>query len=226
GVKTNVDSSALKKVLRELGEVLGQLGEDERPGVKQDDADLGRVYAPKAARTRAHEVVQLCDGFDAGKPAASDHEREERAAELGVRLNVRFFERMDGVVSQDQGIAKVLEGHGVLGKPRLAHEARDVADRNDEVIVFELVRPRTKAGARRHGLIFEVDRLHLPRVEVGVRAEPADRPDRVEDSDTPRNDLGQHRLKHKVVLLADQPYLDARVVSQELLERAGRVDTA
>src|SRR5439155_23529529 len=61
GVKTNVDSSALKKVLRELGEVLGQLGEDERPGVKQDDADLGRVYAPKAARTRAHEVGQLWD---------------------------------------------------------------------------------------------------------------------------------------------------------------------
>jgi len=51
---------------------------------------------------------------------------------------------MDGVVSQDQGIAKVLEGHGVLGKPRLAHEARDVPTANDEVIVFELVRPRRK----------------------------------------------------------------------------------
>jgi hypothetical protein len=114
----------------------------------------------------------------------------------------------------------------VLGKPRLAPEARDVADRDDKVIVFELVGPRTKAGARRHGLVFEVDRLHLPRVEIGVRTESADRRDRVEDSDAPRNDLRQHRLKHKVVLLADQPHLDARIVSQKLLERDGRVDAA
>src|SRR5919109_745798 len=183
GVETNVDSSALKEFLREAGEVLGQLGEDERPGVKQDDADLGRVDAPEAPRACPHEVVQLCDGFDTGEPAAGDHECEERAAELGVRLDVRFFERMDGMVPQEQSIPEVLERQGVLGEPRLAPEARDVTDRNDKVIIFELVGPRTKAGAHRHGLAVKINRLRLPSVEVGVRAESADRRDCVEDSD-------------------------------------------
>jgi len=108
---------------------------------------------PEAAGTRAHEVVSSANGFDAENPPPATTKREERAAELGSDSMSASSSAMDGVVSQDQGIAKVLEGHGVLGKPRLAHEVVMLPTAMTRWIVFELVRPRTKAGARRHGLI-------------------------------------------------------------------------
>src|SRR5262249_40084536 len=53
------------------------------------------------------------------------------------------------------------------------------------------------------------------------RAEPADRRDRVEEADAPRDDFRQHGLEDHVVLAADQPQLHhalAQLARQELLE--------
>src|SRR2546430_17051190 len=73
----------------------------------------------------------------------------------------------------------------------------------------------------------EIDLVHGARIEVRARAEAPDRRDRVEDSDTAGDHLGEHRLEDDVVVAADEPELDAAVPDlalQDLLEGQRRVD--
>src|SRR5256885_334518 len=117
----------------------------------------------------------------------------------------------------------------VLGEPGLTREARDVAERDHEVVVLERALARAEARRRRHTLPVEIDLVHGTRVEVRARAEAPDRRDRVEDSDTAGDHLGEHRLEDDVVVAADEPELDAAVPDlalQELLEGQRRVDAA
>ena len=88
--------------------------------MKQNDLDLRRVDATKAPRDGADEVVQLGHRFHAREPAAGDHERKQRAAELSVRFDIGFFEGVDHVVAQDQRVAEILEGKGMLREATLA----------------------------------------------------------------------------------------------------------
>ena len=225
-VEAELDTALLQKLLRERREALRQLGQDEVTRVQQDDLDLVAVDVPEAARALADEVVHLGDGLDAGESTARHHEREERAPDLEIALDVRLFQHVDDVVAQHQRVAEVLEGQRVLGEAGLAREARHVAERDDEVVVLERQRPRPEAGAHGDDLVLEVDRLHRACVEVRARAEPADRRNDVEDPDAPGDDLGEHGLEHEVVVLVDERDLDVRVVLQELLEGDGGVDAA
>src|SRR5438876_278367 len=226
GVQPDLDTPAPEQSLRKSGEVIGQLGQDQRTGVEEDDPDCSWVDATEAARHPANEVVQLRHRLDAREPAAGDYEGEQRTAHLGVRFDVRFFEGVDDVIAQDEPVAEVLEGQRVLLKPRLTGKARDVAERDDEMIVLQLVRSRPKTRAGRHDLVLEIDGLHLSAVEVGVRTEPANRGNGIQDSDAPRDDLREHGLKHQIVLLADQPDFDAGIVLEKLFQRHRRVDAA
>ena len=110
---------------------------------------------------------------------------------------------MDRVVPEREGITQVLEGQRVLHESRLAGEARGIAERDDEMVAFELQLARAHAGGERDPPPVEVDRLDGPRVEVRARAEPANGRDRVEDADAPRHDFGQHGLEGQVVVPAD-----------------------
>src|SRR5688500_10796160 len=84
-----------------------------------------------------------------------------------------------------------------------------------------------EAGGGRDRATLEIDRLDRPRVEVGVRAEPADRGDRVEGANAAGDHLREHRLEHHVVLASDQPQLHLAapdLLPEELLERERGVD--
>src|SRR2546422_2795553 len=210
-------------------ERLRQLREDERLGVEEDDADLLRLDVSEGLRRRPHEVVQLGDRLDAREPAAGDDEREECLVDLGVALDVGLLERVDDAVPKRERVAEVLERQRVLGEPGLTREARYVAERDHGVVVLERALARAEARRRGHTLPVEIDLVHGARIEVRARAEAPDRRDRVEDSDTAGDHLGEHRLKDDVVVAADEPELDAAVPDlalQELLEGQRRVDAA
>src|SRR5262249_4042909 len=192
--------------------------------VQQDHPNLRLVDAPETTRSCAYEVIQLSHRFHAGESAARDHKREQRASHLRIRLNVGFFQKVDDPVAQYQSVAEVLERQRMLCQPRLAYEARHIADGDDEVIVLELIVARPHAGARGDGSVFEVNRLHFSCIDIRFRAQPTDRRNSVEDPDTPRDHFRQQWLEYQVVFLADQSDLDARVAFEELLERHGRVD--
>src|SRR5437660_327940 len=135
----------------------------------------------------------------------------------------------EGTVLTRERVAEVFERQRVLGEPGLTREARDVAERDHEVVVLERALARAEARRRRHTLPVEIDLVHGTRVEVRARAQAPDRRDRVEDPDTAGDHLGEHRLEDDVVVAADEPELDAAVPDlalQDLLEGQRRVDAA
>src|SRR2546425_3849890 len=73
------------------------------------------------------------------------------------------------------------------------------------VVVLERALARAEARGCGHPFPVELDLLHAARVEVRARAEAPDRRDRVEDPDTPRDHLRQHRLEDDVIVAADEP---------------------
>ena len=73
----------------------------------------------------------------------------------------------------------------MLAEPRLASEAGNVSDRDDEMIVFQLRGSWPKTSAGRHRLVLEIDGFDFPGIEIGSRAEPPDRRDRVQNPDAP-----------------------------------------
>src|SRR5260370_107733 len=204
----------------------GQFGENERASVKEDDTKLRRLDAAKIMGSGPHEVIQLSDSFDPRETSAGNHEGEQCASHLGVRFDIGFFEEVDDPVAQHQRVAKVFEWEGMLRESSLADETRDVADGDDQMIVLDLLWPRLHARTRAHSPVFEVDRLHLSGVKIGLRAQAADWRDRVEEPDAPRNHFREHRLKNQIIFFADQPHLDTRIAFQELLQRHGRVHAA
>jgi len=60
------------------------------------------------------------------------------------------------------GIAFSHAGHAV--------KVGDVAERDDQVIVFELELARTEPGAAGYDLLLQIDVLNLPHDQVGARA--------------------------------------------------------
>src|SRR5262249_27200427 len=226
-VQPHLHASLHEQLLGELREALWQLGQDEPAAVKDHDADLLGPDVSKAPRRRANEIVELRHGFHARKAPARDDEGQEPGPAHGLPLDIRFLERMNGMVPEREGIAQVLEGQRVLRESRLAGKTRGIAERDDEMVAFELEPASAHAGGERNPPPIEVDRLDGPRVKVRAWAKPTDGRDRVEDPDASRYDFGQHGLEGQVVVPADQPDLDvaaAKLALQKLLQRERRVD--
>ena len=189
--------------------------------MQQDHADLGLGQVPVAAGRGAHEVVDLGHRLDAREAAAGHDERQQRAAHLRIALDVGLLERVDEPVPYGERVAEVLERERVLGEAVLAGEAGHVAQRDDEMVEGQIPVLRAEPGGHRHAPTLEVDLLDRARVEVRGRAEPADRGDRVEEADAPRDHFRQHGLEDHVVLAADQPQLHrplAQLAREALLE--------
>ena len=208
--------------------LFGQLGEDEIARVEQDRPDLAAVDVPEVLRALAHEVVELGDRLDAREPAARHHEREQRAAAPPASRSMSASSRAWMMwLRSISASPRYLKGSACSGEAGLAREARHVAERDDEVVVLE----RRTGRGRNPELIVTILFLTsiastVARVEVGPRAEPPDRRDDVEKADAAGDDFGEHGLEDEVVVLADQPDLDAGILLEELLELHGGVDAA
>ena len=96
----------------------------------------------------AHEIAEFRDNLDTGKSASSDHECQKLSSQ--IRVDIRFLEDVDHVVAQRHGIRKCPKRQRVLYDARHAVEVRDIAERNDEVVVFEFELTRTEPRTDRY----------------------------------------------------------------------------
>ena len=135
----------MQDLLREAGQALGQLGQDEVPRMEEDDPDLGGIDAAKVPRHPAHEIVQLRHGLDAGKATPRHDEGQQVPAHVGIGLDVGLAQGVDHVVAHGEGVAQVLEGQGVLGQARGSAEARHVAQGHDQMVVLQYRPGRSRA---------------------------------------------------------------------------------
>jgi len=77
---------------------------------------------------------------------------------------------VNGVIPQRERVAQVLERKRVLGETLLSGEARDMAERDHQMVVCELELARADAGGQGDAPALEVDRLDRARVEIRARA--------------------------------------------------------
>src|SRR5215468_3925944 len=113
----------------------------------------------------------------------------------------------------------------MLRKSWLAGKARDVSDSNHKMVIFQLRCLRPEPGIGRYRLVLQIDGLDFSRIEIGFRTEPANGRDGIQDPDTSRNHLGQHRLEDEVVLLADQSHFDSGIRFKEFFQRDSGINS-
>jgi len=194
--------------------------------MQQNNANFVRIQVPVLPCSRPHKIVEFSCCFDAGKTAAGHDKRELRAAQVFILFDISFFENVNDVIAQVERVPDILELQRVLlqaGHPRKIHHG---AQRDDEMVVFDSLQCRTKAGACGDDPPIEIDRLHLAHVQIRARAKPANRIDHVLNFDVAGNHFGQHRLKHEVVCVIDQGDFDVTMTAENLFQVHGGVDTA
>ena len=113
-----VRMSAPRRPPSTRGPVIRQLRVDLRHDavapLEQDEADLVAAHVLVKRRDPVHERGQLAEQLHPDQPAADDHEREQSAFALGVRLHVGPLEPLDDVVAEQEGVGQGLEREGVL----------------------------------------------------------------------------------------------------------------
>jgi hypothetical protein len=121
------------------------------------------------------------------------------------------------VIAERHGVRKRPKRHRVLNHAGHAVKVGDAAERNNQVIIFELELAPTEPGANGNDLILTIDVLDLPHDQVGERAKPPNRRNDIGQTDRSRNDLREHRLVHPIVLAIDQSNASL-LRTQELLQ--------
>ena len=128
------------------------------------------AQAKIAPLDRVHEIVQLGHYFNAREAASSNDECQELAAQVRVLLDIRFLEDVNQVIAQCHGIRERPKWHCIFYHAGHAVKVGDVAERDDQVIVFELDLARTEPGADGYDLSLKIDVLNLAHDQVGAPA--------------------------------------------------------
>ena len=224
-VELDADAALHQHLVGELGQRGLHLRQDLLGALQQHQRQL----VVRDRRVRAHgvpqKVVHLGDALDAGETAAGDDERQQPLPLGGIVGDGRLFQRVDQVIPQPQGVAQILERHGMLGEPRHQPRRQAIAQGEHEMVERQLVGPPQVAGLQPDDLPLEVDRLDAANVQRDAGDDAADRADHVERVEPAGDDLRQQRLEGEVVFLADQGHLDvvAAGVPQAAQQVLGRV---
>src|SRR5438445_6108300 len=177
-------------------------------------------------RDSADEIVQFGHHLNAREAAASNDKGQEGAKPLRVGLDVRRLQGVDDTVAQGERVPQVLQRKRMLCDPGQVSEARHVAQRDDEVVVLDLTRPRTDTGGSEDAPALDVDLFDLASVKIRVWAQTSNRGDGVHEADAARNYFREHRLKDHVVLSVDQRELDgptSDVMPEKLFQAQCRI---
>ena len=120
----------------------------------------------------------------------------------------------DELVAQVERVAEIFERARVLAHARDLGIVELRAHRDDQVFVGQRERVRLGAGTERHGARVRVDRLHIPRVKIGLRRHAADGRDDVIQLHGAGDYFRQQRLEGDVVFLADEDDFDLLELSR------------
>jgi hypothetical protein len=200
-----LDALLGQRARRVSGQVRRELALEHAPAaVHEDHPRLPRRDRAVGARGRPHEVVQRRRHLRAREAAAGDHEREHRAAQVGIVHRRALLEHVDDVVADAHRVGERLERQRVLGQAGDATEVGHVPQREHQVIEPQLVRLRGQPRAKGDHAPLEIHRLDLAHEQLRARQQLAQRADGVEDAHVAGDHLRQHRLEHEVVLAVDQ----------------------
>ena len=114
-VGPDLDAEALEIAHGAARERLAEGGQDARPGLDQDDArELGIDLAEVAREREAAHLADRARELDARRPAAHDHEREQRLLALGIRFLLGILEGAQHAAADLRRLLEGLEAGRVL----------------------------------------------------------------------------------------------------------------
>src|SRR3954451_1874701 len=201
GPDPDVDSPLDELARRIVAEPRGYLGEDLGRSVHEHPALLDFPEARVVAERVADEVGELRQRLDARIARSHEDEREVAPGNLGIDDRIRRLELAKNVVPERDCVGEVLETQRVFGEARNREGAGDGAERDDEVLVFELDAARLRLDIDLPRAF--VDLCDLAEDEVGVRAHHPERNDDVARLEGARSGFRQRRRVEHEVLAAD-----------------------
>src|SRR5262249_28873592 len=114
-------------------------------------------------------------------------------------------------------IRKCPKRHRVFYDAGHAVEVGDIAERNDEVVIFEFELTRTEPGTDRYDPSIQIYVLDFPHDQVGAWTKTPYRRDDVGQADRAGNDFWEYWLVNPIIFAIDQS--DASLLGvQELLQ--------
>ncbi|TXT39240.1 MAG: hypothetical protein FD138_128 [Planctomycetota bacterium] len=203
-VQSNLDAALFENLVSVLREISTQLWQDAIRALQQDDSQIARPQRLVRRDRALQEIVQLGNALDAGEAAATDDERQQPFAFVGVRFVVGLFEHLHDCGSQPQCVAKIFERDRVLTHPRHEVRVQSRAERDDQMIERQLLRLRQELRAKCHDFAFEVDLQNLARVQSSSFGHSPNRRDDVQRLDRAADDFREQRLEDHVVFQTDQ----------------------
>ncbi len=224
GSEAHVHASSRQLPMGQPPQVVNEFGQDVVGHLEENHADVAALDAAVRSGHATDEVVELRCAFHAAEAASHDDEGEQGAFQRGIRLNRRLLQRVDRVVAEVERIAEVLEGQCMLAEARDSAQIGDIAEREDQVVIGDVVGHWLEAGAGRDHTVLEIHGFHRPHMDAGVPQQPPEGTHRIEDPDAAGDDLRQHRLVHEVVVAVDQRDVEVVLPAAQLLESPGGVD--
>jgi len=200
--RPDLDPAARELAGRVLAEAGRDLRQDLRSCVDQHPSLRGSAQARIPAEGVPDEVGELREGLDARVAGSDEDEGEVRRGPCVVELGVRGLQLPQHVVAEVNRVRKVLEAERVLGEPGYGQRPRHGTERDDELLVAELVGDAVRAPDR-HEAPFLVDRRHASEQQLRVRAHLPERHDHVARLERARRRLREHRRVEHEVLRAD-----------------------
>ena len=119
-----------------------------------------------------------------------------------IELGVGRLQLSQDVVAEVDRVREVLEPESVLGEPGDGQRPRHCAERDDELVVPDLIGVAVRPLDRREAPLL-VDLRHTSEQQLGVRAHLPERHDHVARLERARRRLGEHRGVQHEVLGAD-----------------------
>jgi hypothetical protein len=197
---------------------LAELRQDPRPAVDEHDPRGEVGGRPEARGGQVEEVVELGRDFHAGRAATDHDERQQPAAAVGIGLDRRLLEHVEGTVAEVEGVPERPDPDRVLRHPGHGPEVGDAAEGEDEGVVLERDRLSPAASPDLDDLPDRIDRLDLTDDDSGPGQHAPERHDDVGGLDRARDDVGEQGLEDEVVVPIDEDDVD---VAPPELGRAG-----
>ena len=140
GVKEGLHATQREHFLRVSPETFSELRQNNGAGMHQHHPQHLFPQIRVKSQSLADEVIECCDGFHTGEPAARNHERQQCLPVRENAFGIGLFQMADNLGAQPNGVREGFHRQRELRQAWLVEKVRDRSQREHQMIVGELVR--------------------------------------------------------------------------------------
>src|SRR5215470_13852643 len=155
----------------------------------------------------AQEVIDGSNRFDSREAASGNDDRHQRVSCFSA-FEIRFLQVLDQAVSEKDGVSQRLHRQRVLFKTRQIAIVRDVADANDEVVIFKLVMMVIDTVGDLDSSVFQSNAVDITLKKLNAFKQLPDGIDDVRHIQIAGRHLMQHGCEEKKIVVIDECDLD------------------